>query len=172
VILVGVLPCAGLAAVWTALLRGDVPLGMAINGLTMILAPFLIPPLMVWLAGSNINIDVLAMFRQLAIILLIPLVVGVAARWLVDRYLDIKPFLPVLPALSALTAVLLIMFTACTLKVTAHYLAGLEYKRIYDYNQRTLGIQRPKGFVDVRPRITGIRYRPAGTMVAGTKRSR
>lgn len=27
-ILVGVVPCAGMAAVWTALLKGDVPLGM------------------------------------------------------------------------------------------------------------------------------------------------
>ena len=35
IILVGVVPCAGMAAVWTALLKGDVPLGMAINGLTI-----------------------------------------------------------------------------------------------------------------------------------------
>ncbi len=116
IILVGVVPCAGMAAVWTALLKGDVPLGMAINGLTMILAPFLIPPLMVWLAGSNVNIDVSAMFRQLAIILLIPLVVGVAARWWVDRYFNVKPYMPLLPALSALTAVIL-MFTVCNVNV-------------------------------------------------------
>lgn len=116
VILVGVVPCAGMAAVWTALLRGDVPLGMAINALTMILAPFLIPALMLWLAGSKVNVNVLAMFRQLAIVLLIPLVVGVVARWLVDRYIDIKSYLPLMPALSALTAVLL-MFTVCNVNV-------------------------------------------------------
>lgn len=116
IILVGVVPCAGMAAVWTALLKGDVPLGIAINGLTMILAPFLIPPLMVWLAGSNVTIDVSAMFRQLAVILLIPLVVGVVTRWLLDRYVDIRPFLPVLPAFSAITAVFL-MFTVCNVNM-------------------------------------------------------
>lgn len=101
---------------WTALLKGDVPLGMAINGLTMVLGPFLIPPLMVWLAGSNVQINAWAMFQQLAVILLIPLALGIAGRWLADRFWNPKPYLPLLPALSALTAVLL-MFAICNVNV-------------------------------------------------------
>jgi predicted Na+-dependent transporter len=116
IILVGVVPCAGMAAVWTALLKGDVPLGMAINALTMVLAPFLIPPLMTLLAGSTVAVHAWGMFQQLAIILLIPLAVGITARWLADRFLDPKPYLPLMPALSALTAVLL-MFAICNVNV-------------------------------------------------------
>jgi predicted Na+-dependent transporter len=116
IILVGVVPCAGMAAVWTALLKGDVPLGMAINGLTMVLGPFLIPPLMVWLAGSSVHINPWAMFQQLAVILLIPLALGIAGRWLADRFWDPRPYLPLMPALSALTAVLL-MFAICNVNV-------------------------------------------------------
>lgn len=116
VILVGVVPCAGMAAVWTALLKGDVPLGMAINALTMVLAPFLIPPLMVLLAGSSVNINPWGMFQQLAVILLIPLALGITLRWLADRFSDPKPYLPLMPALSALTAVLL-MFAICNVNV-------------------------------------------------------
>jgi len=116
VILVGVVPCAGMAAVWTALLKGDVPLGMAINALTMILAPFLIPPLMALLAGSSVAVNPWAMFKQLAVILLIPLALGVTARWLADHFMDPKPYLPLMPALSALTAVLL-MFAICNVNV-------------------------------------------------------
>ncbi len=116
VILVGVVPCAGMAAVWTALLKGDVPLGMAINALTMVLAPFLIPPLMVLLAGSSVAVSPWAMFQQLAVILLIPLALGIALRWLADRFWDPKPYLPLMPALSALTAVLL-MFAICNVNV-------------------------------------------------------
>jgi len=116
IILVGVVPCAGMAAVWTALLKGDVPLGMAINGLTMVLAPFLIPPLMVLLAGSSVEIKPGAMFQQLAVILLIPLALGIGGRWLADRFWNPKPYLPLLPALSALTAVLL-MFAICNVNV-------------------------------------------------------
>lgn len=112
IILVGVVPCAGMAAVWTALLKGDVPLGMAINALTMVLAPFLIPPSMFLLAGANVPINAWAMFQQLAIILLVPLILGIAARGGADRLGDVKSVLPLMPALSALTAVLL-MFAVC-----------------------------------------------------------
>ncbi|MBN2033474.1 MAG: bile acid:sodium symporter [Deltaproteobacteria bacterium] len=41
-ILIGVVPCAGMALVWASLLKGDVPLATVINGATMIVAPFLI----------------------------------------------------------------------------------------------------------------------------------
>ena len=116
IILVGVVPCAGMAAVWTALLKGDVPLGMAINALTMVLGPFLIPLLTWLLAESSVQINSLAMFQQLAIILLIPLALGITARWWVDRRWNVKPYLPLLPALSALTAVLL-MFAVCNVNV-------------------------------------------------------
>jgi len=116
IILVGVVPCAGMAAVWTALLKGDVPLGMAINALTMVLGPFLIPPLMVLLAGSSVAIDAWGMFQQLAVILLIPLALGLAGRWLADRLWNPQPYLPLLPALSALTAVLL-MFAVCNVSM-------------------------------------------------------
>lgn len=116
IILVGVVPCAGMAAVWTALLKGDVPLGMAINALTMLLAPFLIPPLMFLLAGSGVKVNPWAMFQQLTNILLIPLVLGIALRWLADRFWNPKPYLPLLPALSALTAVLL-MFATCNVNM-------------------------------------------------------
>jgi predicted Na+-dependent transporter len=116
IILVGVVPCAGMAAVWTALLKGDVPLGMAINALTMLLAPFLIPLLMFLLAGSGVNVNPWAMFQQLTNILLIPLILGVALRWLADRFWNPKPYLPLLPALSALTAVLL-MFATCNVNM-------------------------------------------------------
>ena len=116
IILVGVVPCAGMAAVWTALLKGDVPLGMAINALTMVLAPFLIPPLMVMLAGADVSVNVWGMFQQLAVVLLIPLVLGIGARWWVERHWNVKAYLPLLPALSALTAVLL-MFTVCNVNM-------------------------------------------------------
>lgn len=116
VILVGVVPCAGMAAVWTALLKGDVPLVMATETLTMVLAPFLIPPLMVLLAGSSVAINPWAMFQQLVVILLIPLALGITLRWLAERLMDPKPYLAIMPALSALTAVLL-MFAICNVNV-------------------------------------------------------
>lgn len=89
---------------------------MAINALTMLLAPFLIPLLMVFLAGSGVKVNPWAMFQQLTNILLVPLILGVGLRWLADRYWNPKPYLPLLPALSALMAVLL-MFATCNVNM-------------------------------------------------------
>jgi len=68
------------------------------------------------LAGSSVNVNPWAMFQQLAVILLIPLALGIAARWWAERRWNVKPYLPILPALSALTAVLL-MFAICNVNV-------------------------------------------------------
>jgi predicted Na+-dependent transporter len=95
---------------------------MAINALTMVLGPFLIPPSMALLAGADVTISAWGMFQQLAVILLLPLVLGVGLRWLADRRWNTKPLLPLLPALSALTAVLL-MFTVTNVN-TPLILAG------------------------------------------------
>ena len=116
IILIGVVPCAGMAAVWTALLKGDVPLVIAVEVLTMAVGPFLIPLSMLILAGSSANVNPWAMFQQLALILLIPLTLGIGLRWWAERRWDVKAYLPILPALSALAAVLL-MFGICNVNV-------------------------------------------------------
>lgn len=41
-ILIGVVPCSGMALVWAGLLKGDVTLATVINAATMLAAPFLI----------------------------------------------------------------------------------------------------------------------------------
>jgi predicted Na+-dependent transporter len=117
VILVGVVPCAGMAAVWTALLKGDVALVMVVESLTMILAPFLIPPLMELLAGSGVQVNALKMFQQLVVILLVPLILGMAGRMLLEkRWTEPRRVMPVFAAFSATVAVL-IMFAVCNVNV-------------------------------------------------------
>ena len=115
VILVGVVPCAGMASVWTGLLEGDVPLALSIDAITMIVAPFLIPYLMLLFAGSYVTIHTLQMFKKLIILLLVPVLCGIGTRYIFDKRLDkkrIKTTIPVFPALSATTAVFL-MFAIC-----------------------------------------------------------
>ncbi|MDZ7377168.1 MAG: bile acid:sodium symporter, partial [candidate division KSB1 bacterium] len=115
-ILIGVVPAEGMAAVWTALLKGDVPLVLSIEALTMMLGSFLIPILMVLLAGANVQVSPGAMFQQLIVILLIPLFLGVLGHWLLEKLWQPKPDLSMMPALSAVTAVLL-MFAVCNANV-------------------------------------------------------
>jgi len=106
-ILIGVVPCAGMAIVWAGLLKGDVPLAVVINAGTMILAPFLIPLLMALLAGSYVQINILTMFYQLIYSVLFPVLGGMVLRKGYEQWGDIKKILPICPSISAIAAVFL-----------------------------------------------------------------
>ncbi|MGQ9616475.1 MAG: bile acid:sodium symporter family protein [Spirochaetota bacterium] len=115
VILIGVVPCAGMSAVWTGLLEGDVPLSLGIDAVTIIISPFLIPYLMKLFAGSYVAIDILKMFKHLVVLLLIPVISGIITRYVVFRVSNPKKVMsitPAFPALSATTAIFL-MFSIC-----------------------------------------------------------
>ncbi|MDI3502431.1 MAG: arsenite transporter [Archaeoglobi archaeon] len=110
-ILIGAVPCAGMAMVWAGLLDGDVPLAVVINTGTMILAPFVIPLIMLYLAGSYVKINAVEMFLNLIYTILLPVLAGMVAREIAERKIDVKRYLPLCPAISALCAVFL-MFIA------------------------------------------------------------
>lgn len=117
-ILIGVVPCAGMALVWAGLLKGDVPLATVINGATMIAAPFLIPLLMRLFAGAFVSVDTAGMFKTVMLTVLLPVLVGIVIREVMERRVDVKRYLPLMPALSA-TAAVLLMFMAINTAVPA-----------------------------------------------------
>lgn len=117
-ILIGVVPCAGMALVWAGLLKGDVPLATVINGTTMLVAPFLIPLLMRLFAGTFVSIDTTGIFKTVMITVLLPVLGGVVLRELLEKKVDVKRHLPLMPALSA-TAAVLLMFMAVNTAVPA-----------------------------------------------------
>jgi len=110
-VLIGVVPCAGMAMMWTGLLKGNVPLSIVIEALTMLLAPFVIPPLMSLLAGKFVAVNIWSMFQQLVYTVLLPVLGAIGLRELLQKRIDIQRYLPLMPAISASVAVLL-MFMA------------------------------------------------------------
>ncbi|MFN3383400.1 MAG: arsenic resistance protein [Archaeoglobaceae archaeon] len=84
-ILVSVVPCAGMALVWTGLLEGDVSIVSVIEVATMISAPFLIPFLMLAFAGLFVTIDSIEMFKTFIYTVLSPLLGGIALREIAER---------------------------------------------------------------------------------------
>lgn len=115
-ILIGVVPCAGMALVWTGLLKGDVPLATVVNAATMIAAPFLIPWLMQLLAGAFIAVDAAAMFQSVMLTVLAPIIGGILIREALECRKDMTPYVPLMPAVSASAAVFL-MFMAVNTSV-------------------------------------------------------
>jgi predicted Na+-dependent transporter len=116
-ILIGVVPCAGMALVWAGLLKGDVPLATVINAATMMLAPFLIPLLMALFASTFVTVSTWGMFQQLIYTVLLPVLGGVALRELLERRINVQKYLPLMPAISATMAVLL-MFMAINTNIS------------------------------------------------------
>lgn len=110
-ILIGVVPCAGMAMMWTGLLKGNVPLAIVIEAITMLLAPFVIPSLMSLFAGKFVTVDIWRMFQQLIYTVLFPVLGAITLRELLERRGNIQKYLPLMPAVSATMAVLL-MFMA------------------------------------------------------------
>lgn len=117
-ILIGVVPCAGMALVWAGLLKGDVPLATVVNAATMIVAPFLIPFLMLFFAGAFVTIDTPAMFKTVMVTVLLPVIAGIILRELAEPRMEVKKYLPLMPGISASAAVLL-MFMAVNTTVPA-----------------------------------------------------
>jgi arsenite transporter len=115
-ILIGVVPCAGMALVWTGLLKGDVPLATVVNAATMIAAPFLIPWLMQLLAGAFVAINAAAIFQGVMLTVLAPIIGGILIREALERRKDMTPCVPFMPAVSASAAVFL-MFMAVNTSV-------------------------------------------------------
>lgn len=116
VILIGAVPCAGMAIVWTGLLKGDVALATVINVATMIAAPFLIPALMKLFAGAYLAVDAGALFASVLESVLMPLLVGLLAREALERRRDMTPWVPLMPAVSGAAAAIL-MFMAVNTSV-------------------------------------------------------
>ncbi len=159
-ILIGTVPCAGMAMVWTGMLKGNVPLSVVIDASTMILAPFLIPGIMLILAGSYVHISVGEMFKDLIITVLFPVCGGIVSRWVADKSVfkkhhKAKDYLGVFPSISALMAILLMFMvinisikmilkhidllpslTASTILVfpTMFAVAWLLSKKLFDYD--------------------------------------
>jgi len=117
-ILIGVVPCAGMALVWAGLLKGDVPLATVINAATMILAPLLIPLLMSLFAGTFVAVNIWGMFQQLMYTVLFPVLAGIVLRELLEKQVNVQKYLPLMPAISA-TMALLLMFMAINTNMAA-----------------------------------------------------
>ena len=91
-ILLGCAPTSVTASVMSFLARANVALAITITALTTLLAPFLIPVLMKFLAGNFIEIDVLAMMWGIVKMVFVPIGAGLIfnkylsgkAKWLDD----------------------------------------------------------------------------------------
>ncbi len=99
-ILTGTVPCAGMVAGWTGYARGNVALALVIVAISLLVSIVMIPIWMPILAGVYVEIDAWAMFRDILIAVVVPLILGditrrlFVRRWGTTGFQHIRPLLP------------------------------------------------------------------------------
>ena len=118
-LLAALLPTSGMTIAWTGFAKGNVPAAIKMTVIGLLVGSLATPFYVQWLMGAEVPVDLLTVFRQIAIIVLLPLIAGqITQYYLRRRYGQAgyqKQWAPRFPPLSSL-GVLGIVFVAMALK--------------------------------------------------------
>src|SRR5690606_26521053 len=106
VILVGCCPGGTASNVMTFLARADVALSVAITSVTTLLAPIVTPALIYLLASQWIEVSAAAMFWSIVQVVILPIVLGVLAQYLLRE--KVKVCVDALPLVSVAAIVAIV----------------------------------------------------------------
>ncbi|WP_299040181.1 bile acid:sodium symporter family protein [uncultured Pseudokineococcus sp.] len=140
-VLVGASPGGTASNVVVHLARGDVALSVAMTTVSTLLAPVLTPLLVLWLAGSVLEVPASSLVLSILQVVLLPVVAGALVRRLapaaVERALPLLPLLSVLGIVVVVAAVVGANADAVRsagllvlLAVVAHNVLGLAVGRV------------------------------------------
>ena len=79
------------------LCKGDVAFSVGMTTITTLLAPIMTPILMLYLAGENIDVDAIGMFKSILIVTILPIALGLGLNAALNkstRFNEIKKTLP------------------------------------------------------------------------------
>lgn len=115
-LLTSLLPTSGMTISWTGFAKGNVPAAVKMTVVGLIVGSLLAPLYLKMLLGAVVEIPLLQVFLQIALIVFLPLVLGTGTqRWLVRRYGEgeynqrLKPKFPPLSTLGVLGIVFVSM---------------------------------------------------------------
>ena len=84
-LLAGLLPTSGMTISWTGMAGGNLPAAIKMTVLGLLLGSVLTPVYLMVLAGARVPVDLVAVFRQIAVIVVLPLVAGQVTRTFLIR---------------------------------------------------------------------------------------
>lgn len=148
VILVGACPGGIASNVITLMARGDVALSISITSVSTLLSPIMTPLLVILHTGSDIDVQPLSLFSSIAMIIIIPISMGLIARMVFGPNLEdvMKVLLPVMTTFSIMSLtgankdVIASVSVTILFVVMAHnvlgYLGGYGIARLVDLPSR------------------------------------
>jgi ACR3 family arsenite efflux pump ArsB len=116
--LIALIPTSGMTAAWTGLAGGDLEAALVAIAANLVAAVFVLPVYLSVLVGGDVGFDPNALYRQLAIVVAIPMVAGnLTRRLLLRRYGDegFKRLKPTFGGVSSF-GVMLIVFIAMAIR--------------------------------------------------------
>ncbi len=118
-LLAALLPTSGMTISWTGFARGNLPAAVKMTVLGLILGSLATPLYVKWLMGESIPVDLLTVFRQIILVVGLPMLAGQLTRYFLIQRHGLagfqKAWAPRFPPFSTL-GVLGIVFVAMALK--------------------------------------------------------
>jgi ACR3 family arsenite efflux pump ArsB len=115
---IALIPTSGMTAAWTGLADGDLEAALVAMAVNMLAAVVILPLYLSVLVPADVGFDPSALYRQLAQVVVVPMVAGnLTRRLLLRRYSpgEFKRLKPVFGGLSSF-GVMLIVFVAMTMR--------------------------------------------------------
>lgn len=107
-ILVGCCPGGVSSNIMSFLCHGDVAYSVGMTTASTLLAPFVTPLLVYWLAGTSIEVNAWGMFENILVVTLIPVCMGCAFNYLLGKQHIFQDLQKVMPGLSVICLALIV----------------------------------------------------------------
>lgn len=103
IILVGCCPGGVSSNIMSFLCHGDVAYSVGMTCASTILAPFVTPALVLWLAGTKVEVDAIGMFQQILIVTILPIAIGFLLNMWLGHKQVFKKIQGCMPGVSVLS---------------------------------------------------------------------
>lgn len=101
-ILVGCCPGGVSSNIMSFLCKGDVAFSVGMTAVSTLLAPFMTPSLVYFLAKESVDVDVIGMFQSVLIVTILPVLTGVILNYLFRKNDTFPEICKVMPGLSVI----------------------------------------------------------------------
>ena len=108
IILVGCCPGGVSSNIMSFLCRGDVAYSVGMTTVSTLLAPFVTPLLMLWLASTSIEIDAWGMFRNILLVTLLPVTLGCFFNYVFRNKTYFNDMKQLMPGISVICLALIV----------------------------------------------------------------
>jgi len=115
---IALIPTSGMTAAWTGLAGGDLESALVAMSVNLLAAIVVLPVYLSVLVDASVGFDPTALYRQLAVVIVAPMVAGTITRWWLLRRYEPQGFNRLKPIFGGVSSlgVMLIVFLAMTMR--------------------------------------------------------